>query len=94
MAFAPDDFHRCGISDKPVFVTQIGNQRQAPPISCLPVDAEGALADLKANNERMQAGLAARELEDLKDFIAGLKDDLKRLQGNQENLAGETARSL
>jgi hypothetical protein len=59
-------------------------------------DAEGALARLKDDMLRQDAGLTARELEALRDFIQKLRGDLKRLEGGQQELleANRTARDL
>jgi hypothetical protein len=50
------------------------------------VDASDALAQLKQEMLRQDAGLTARDLETLREFIAALRKELKDLEGKQEQL--------
>src|SRR5262249_53131350 len=49
-----------------------------------------ALAQMKRDMERLQSGLSARELEELRDFLAALQKNLQREQGRQNQLFEET----
>lgn len=57
-------------------------------------DPEAAVAQLKKDMLNQNAGLTARELEELKEFIAALKEELKRLEGNQGQLMQEADNTL
>jgi hypothetical protein len=53
-------------------------------------DPGQALAELRAEMLRQNAGLTARDLEDLKNFLKEHAEELKRLEGQQEQLAEAT----
>jgi hypothetical protein len=59
----------------------------------LKTDAEQAIAKLKDDLLREQGKMTARDLEDLKDFLKNLREDLKQLQGKQEDLADKTEKA-
>jgi hypothetical protein len=54
-------------------------------------DLAKALQDLKRQMAAADGELTARELEELRDFIAKLRTDLKDLQGREDALADESA---
>jgi hypothetical protein len=53
-------------------------------------NADTALSQLQREMQRQNGGLTARELEELHDFLARRQEELKRLEGNQEQLQQET----
>jgi hypothetical protein len=53
-------------------------------------DMQEAIAKLKEDMLRQQGGLTARDLEDLKNFIAALQKELENQQGMQEDLQKNT----
>ncbi len=53
----------------------------------LPQDAEAAVNALREEMLRENAGLTARDLEDLKNFLKAREEELKRLEGQQADLA-------
>ena len=56
----------------------------------LPQDAGAAVAALREEMLRENAGLTARDLADLQDFLKAREEELKRLEGEQAELAGAT----
>lgn len=56
----------------------------------LPQDAGVAVAALREEMLRENAGLTARDLEDLKNFLKAREEELKKLEGQQAELAGAT----
>jgi hypothetical protein len=56
-------------------------------------DIQKGLADLRDKMAREDGKLSARDLEQLKDFIAKLREQLKAMKGRQDDLAGETEKS-
>jgi len=56
----------------------------------LPEDAGAAVAELRNEMLRENAGLTARDLEDLKNFLKAREEELKKLEGQQADLAGST----
>jgi hypothetical protein len=56
-------------------------------------DTEKALAKLKDDLLKEQGKVNARDLEELKDVLKNLRDELAKLQGKQEDLADETQKS-
>jgi len=56
----------------------------------LPQDAEAAVAALNKEMLRENADLTARDLEDLKKFLKAREEEIKRLEGQQADLAGTT----
>ena len=55
-------------------------------------DPEKALAQLRDSLLHEQGRSTARSLEELKDVLKALREDLANLQGKQENLADQTAK--
>jgi hypothetical protein len=53
-------------------------------------NADTALSQLQREMQRQNSGLSARELEELRDFLARRQEELKRVEGNQEQLQQET----
>jgi hypothetical protein len=49
-----------------------------------------ALAQLLKDMQRQQAGMTARELEELRAYLAKLRAEMKRQTGRQEDLLGDT----
>jgi predicted nucleic acid-binding Zn-ribbon protein len=49
-------------------------------------NADTALSQLQREMQRQNGGLTGRELEELRDFLARRQEELKRLEGNQEQL--------
>ena len=56
-------------------------------------DLEKALQDLRDKMARADAKMSARDLEQLKDFIAKLREHLKTMKGKQDDLVGDTDRA-
>jgi hypothetical protein len=54
---------------------------------------EKAIAKLKDELLKEQGKMTARELQDLKDFLKNLREELARTQGKQEDLADKTDKS-
>src|SRR5262249_52760717 len=53
-------------------------------------NTDSALAKLREEMKRLNAGLASRDLEELKEFIKALQEELKRIGARQEKLAQAT----
>jgi hypothetical protein len=56
-------------------------------------DLEKALKQLRDKLAQQDAKMSARDLEQLKDFIAKLREHLKSMKGKQDDLANETDRA-
>jgi hypothetical protein len=59
----------------------------------LKTDAEQAITKLKDDLLREQGKMTARDLEDLKDFLKNLREELAQLQGKQEDLVDKTEKA-
>ncbi|MDR3635188.1 MAG: hypothetical protein P4L84_15395 [Isosphaeraceae bacterium] len=59
----------------------------------LPRDAGDAVAELRREMLRQNADLSARELQELMDFLKAREDELKRLEGQQQQLAEATPKA-
>lgn len=57
-------------------------------------DIDKALADLRSDLTRQNAGMTARELADLNEFIQAMRKDLKNLQGVQEEMLDDNLKDL
>jgi hypothetical protein len=53
-------------------------------------DLNEALEQLRREMQRQDSGLTARELEELRDFIARMREQMKGLEGKQEQLEQQT----
>ena len=49
-------------------------------------DAVAALEELRRERQKQEAELSARDLQALRDFIAEMREEMKRLEGNQEQV--------
>lgn len=56
-------------------------------------DVEKALAKLKDDLLKEQGRMTARDLEELKDFLKNLREELAKLQGKQEDLVDQTEKA-
>ena len=59
----------------------------------LPQDADAAVADLRREMLRENAGLTARELQELMEFLKAREAELKKLEGQQQELADATPKA-
>src|SRR2546423_12617873 len=55
-------------------------------------DPDKALAEHRKNLLRQRGGLTERELAELKEFIASLRRDLKKMNGEQQELFDATGK--
>jgi hypothetical protein len=56
-------------------------------------DAAEALANLRQERAQQEAAAAAVDLKELRDFVAAMRQEMKRLEGNQEQLLDAAANS-
>src|SRR5205807_1124397 len=56
-------------------------------------DIEKTIAALKAKMAREDAKIGARELEELKEFLEKLREQLKTMKGKQDDVSNETERT-
>jgi hypothetical protein len=56
-------------------------------------DPDQALAKLKQEMLKQKGGLTARDLQDLRDFIAALRQQLKEQEGTQDRMRNQTGRA-
>jgi hypothetical protein len=59
----------------------------------LKTDAEKALTKLKEDLLKEQGKMTARDLEELKEFLKNLREELAKMQGKQEDLADKTEKA-